>query len=156
NPLPDPGGPCNNALADQWSWDGSAWAPVTPVDYGDGVPPAASGHVMTYDYNRHIVVMTGGNSDTTSCGCLECRGLPPWQGMWEWDGAGWRSIASSGQGSMPATAGVLMAVDPTSGVVTMTGDCTSSPCQTYRWQDGAWRLVNGATTIPARVGTQVS
>jgi galactose oxidase-like protein len=50
----------NAFLNDTWEWDGERWTLVNPKE----VPPARSGHTLTYDFLRQRVVLFGGQDES--------------------------------------------------------------------------------------------
>lgn len=73
-------------LADTWEWNGAVWAQVASLG-----PSARSGHAMAYDSSRGRIVLYGG---------FAWNGGWPWPpslgDTWEWNGATWAQVASSG------------------------------------------------------------
>jgi hypothetical protein len=70
----DIGGAGSNDWAnDLWEWDGTSW---TLLDSGDAVaPPDVQGHGLTYDSDRHCLVLFGGNTPPPTGDVSE---------IWEW------------------------------------------------------------------------
>ncbi len=65
-----------DSLGDTWEWDGTTWTNKTPT-----VSPAARGFTsLTYDPQRHRVVLFGGTGITT------------FGDQWEWDGTTWTQV----------------------------------------------------------------
>jgi hypothetical protein len=92
--------------ADFWEWDGERWT----EKHLDGPRPSArSGHTMTYDEDRGVVVLYGGygpkldeeDPDDPHCQISECSAR--WLGdTWEWDGETWTEGGLTGATPPPA------------------------------------------------------
>ncbi|HNQ23530.1 MAG TPA: CARDB domain-containing protein [Phycisphaerae bacterium] len=93
---------------------------------------------MTYDSDRHVVVLFGGLSGTTSAG-----------DTWEWDGTGWNQVADSGPSPRWVAA---LAYDRARHVAVLFGgwDGNADLGDTWEWNGTQWTL--RATDGPAPRG----
>ncbi|MCA8970583.1 MAG: hypothetical protein KDC95_12390 [Planctomycetes bacterium] len=94
-------------LADTWEYDGSSWRLFTPPTS----PLARSGCAMAFDPSRGRVVLHGGGYGTV----VKYRWLDD---TWEWDGASWRQIITSGE---RVSGEFVMAYDPSASSLVMIG-----------------------------------
>ncbi|MFV9507292.1 MAG: kelch repeat-containing protein [Oscillochloridaceae bacterium umkhey_bin13] len=123
------------AHAETWAWDGRSWTRLVPFD----VPPARSGHSMSYDTLRERVVLFGGvDRDGTRL-----------SDTWEWDGSRWSQRASTGP---IFNGGMALSYDSTRGRVLLVGATSSNAAnlETWAWNGSAWTLLAPARTPPAR------
>jgi len=107
-----------------WEWRSGAWTQLTPRT----VPPAtgARNH-LAYDSWRQRIVMFGGWNPTD-----EFLGT-----TWEWDGANWNNMLSTGPAARASTA---LAFDETRGVTVLFGgaDGNSLFADTWEWDGAVW------------------
>lgn len=117
-----------------WSWDGSAWTQLNPVNR----PTARFGHAMAFDTVRGVVVLYGGVAS------------PSGQEMWTFDGTDWTAIPAQ-----PVWPGVRsqhgLAFDEGRGVLVLHGSTTP---RTWEWNGTAWTAI-GNTTGPAATITSM-
>jgi hypothetical protein len=73
------------ALGDTWSWysSTSTWTLLSPA----ASPPARFNHAMAYDYQRHVIVLTGGFSTSR------------FSDTWEWNGTTWTQRSGTSYGA---------------------------------------------------------
>jgi hypothetical protein len=117
----------NGALADTWTWDGSAWTPH-PAATG---PAARVYPAMAFDPTRGTVVMVGG---TGAAGYLA--------DTWEWNGTNWSPIGSL---APPTGAGaVSMSFDAARQVLVYYAAPAGQPGQLWELGAAGWQLANAA------------
>lgn len=122
-----------SALADTWTWNGSAWIEQTP----SASPPALADASMVYDAATHDVVLFGG----------EGNGGPSSQ-TWLWNGVTWTPQLVTGPA---ARSGASMAYDAaTQNVVLFGGVGIGGPLSdTWLWNGVSWTLVTLAIATPS-------
>ncbi|MDX2093783.1 MAG: hypothetical protein SFX73_38450, partial [Kofleriaceae bacterium] len=122
-------------LADTWEWDGTTWTQVTTATS----PPPRSAHALVYDPVRGVMVMWGGQDETTVL-----------DDTWEYDGTDWRRITSA---TMPvALHGVAATYDPAHHRILSNGgtDASGNPVTTTYFYDGtSWQSASRPVS-PAR------
>lgn len=121
-------------LGDTWEWDGTSWSQVTAAG-----PSPRLGPAMAYDSQRGRTVLFGGTTlFTNPSGSLS--------DTWEWDGATWMQVASSGPTARFAHA---MAYDSLRAKCVLFGGNVNNSLSgdTWEWDGSTWSLV--ATTGPA-------
>ena len=130
------GGAGGGFLNDTWEWDGTTWANVTPAA-GAPSPSPRTQSVMTYDAQRHRIVLFGGMHAVA--------GSPPvlLGDTWEWDGTSWTQAT-------PATApsardGQLMVYDDAQQRVVLYGGFSA---ETWLWDGTSWTHVTPASSPP--------
>jgi hypothetical protein len=89
---------------------------------------------MTYDSQRGRTVMFGGNSS----------GVPE---TWEWDGATWTQVATTGP-----SVSYAMAYDSQRGRTVLFGGDASGVPETWEWNGASWSQVSPATQPPSLYG----
>jgi hypothetical protein len=108
-----------------WTWDGHVWSPVT------GAPPSPRySSALAYDSARHRVVLHGGD------GCPHGVAWPT--DTWEWDGADWQLVDTTGMGGRQAP----MTYDRRRGqVILFGGFSTNNPQKddTWAWSGPTYR-----------------
>ncbi len=72
-------GYCYTSLDDTWEWDGATWTLRCT-----GGPIARCSHAMTFDQERGVVVLSGGEEGAI------CDGGSFYADTWEWNGSTWR------------------------------------------------------------------
>ena len=128
-----PGG----GLDDMWAWDGASWrrqpdAGVGPRDH----------HVMAYDAKRDRVVLFGG-SGARPPGAD--RRLSPTD-TWEWDGARWTQVATTGPSSRGRSA---MVYDEKRGEMVLFGGGGDEVLgDTWLWNGQRWRMASATGPAP--------
>ena len=131
----------HGALADTWSWNGSAWTQVMPANN----PGVRYGGAMVYDPDSKTVLLFGG---------MNAEGLPD-NTTWTWDGTAWTQ--QSAAVSPPPRELESLAYDPISHVVVMFGgdaiddgfDNQVVPLgDTWTWDGTNWSPVAGAGPSP--------
>ena len=128
-----PGG----GLDDMWAWDGASWrrqpdAGVGPRDH----------HVMAYDAKRDKVVLFGG-SGARPPGAD--RRLSPTD-TWEWDGARWTQVATTGPSSRGRSA---MVYDEKRGEMVLFGGGGDEVLgDTWLWNGQRWRMASATGPAP--------
>ena len=125
-----------NPQGDMWSWNGTAWAPIS---LSGTVPPASYYVEMATDpYNGSVVMYDADTQGATA-------------GFYEWKNGGWTQLAQPGPGPIvappDAQEGQAVAFDPTRGIVVTFGGTGASPYsdsvqQTWIW-NGTWHLFTG-------------
>jgi hypothetical protein len=111
-------------LGDTWTFDGSAWAKLSPATN----PTARGATAFAYDAATGNVVMYGGQVDT---------GVFP-AGTWTWDGTNWTELSPSP--TPPQVFSGFTGYDPTAGNVVLFGgnQSTSLTDQTWTWNGTTW------------------
>ncbi len=112
-------GVSTHVAGDTWEWDGATWTPRSP----SLSPSPRSGHAMSYDAARGLVVLFGG---ADSSGGL--------RDTWEYDGATWMQRAPAA--SPPADSSNALAYDERRSRVVLQGGHR----QTWEW-DGTNRTM---------------
>jgi hypothetical protein len=104
-----------------------AGASTAPVDRP---LPALHGEALAMDTGRGRAVLVGGRA-----------GDDWFRGTWEWDGAGWREIATAAAGPAPR-GGHALAYDPSRRRTVLFGGMVSPPatllCDTWSYDGAAW------------------
>jgi len=112
---------------DTWEWNGRKWHQREPAEHPDGV---AVGSAMSFDSQRGLTVMMGGNT---------CNGPLP---TWTWDGSVWSKSTTSSPGVKAEPA---MAYDSARHRVVLFGgdDCSglSNGGETWEWDGSSWMRV---------------
>ena len=121
------------ALADTWTWNGSAWAKATPATS----PPALRGASMVFDAATNDVVLFGGRDSS---------GLVA--GTWIWNGVTWASLPVTGPS---ARSGASMVYDATTHNVVLFGGLGSTGplADTWTWNGTAWASPTLTSPAPA-------
>lgn len=92
---------------------------------------------MAYDPTRERVVLYGG----------EDGGGAHFGDTWEWDGARWTEIDTSGQDAPPPLRWPALAFDPATETILLFGGSTEGgdyTRDTYSWDGEAWEELEGA------------
>ena len=108
-----------------------AWQVINPPG------PARFTHAMAYDSARGRTVVFGGSQD----------GMTALNDTWEWDGASWTQVATSGP---PGRWNHAMAYDAQRGVVVMFGGNSSQGYfgDTWTWNGSTWQQVASGGPSP--------
>lgn len=110
-----------STFGDTWEWNGHAWTQRSVPG-----PGARLAHQMTFDSQRGVTVVRGGEASS-----------PPWV-TWEWDGIQWAQSTSTGP---PGRHGAGFAYDAARGQMVMYGGFDND------YQDDTWTL-QGACAVP--------
>lgn len=125
---------------DTWAWNGSAWTLLVPGQASSPPPRELAG--LAYDPQRSKVVLFGGNTFAAPYRLGD---------TWEFDGASWTQVASTGPGGRE---GHGMAYDPVRHATVVYGGylgVTGPVGDTWEWDGAEW--TNPAVTSPA--GTRI-
>jgi galactose oxidase-like protein len=108
-----------------WEWDGTNWKKVQPTTE----PSPRTGHAMTYDSRRGVVVLFGGWDDKNHL-----------SDTWEWDGTTWTKRSPAAAPS--ARAAHAMTYDSQRGVVVLFGghDGTSALGGPWEYDGSSWTI----------------
>jgi hypothetical protein len=122
-------------LGDTWEWDGERWTLMA----SDG-PPARTLYGLAYDSARGRVVLFGGTS-------VLAPDAPSFGDTWEWDGAHWTQIKTTGPSARDH---VAMGYDPLRRVVVLHGGGTGpvDPAETWTYDGRSW--TRASSTGPRR------
>jgi hypothetical protein len=120
-----------------WSWDGTNWAPLSPVDN----PPTRGDGAMAYDYATQQIVLFGGVSGN---GYLD--------DTWTWNGENWTEQTPATSPSARGYTEEEMAYDSNLGELVLFGGHTSSGVlnDTWVWDGSTWSELPPAASPPAR------
>ncbi|MBK8098602.1 MAG: hypothetical protein IPK26_15940 [Planctomycetes bacterium] len=129
---------------DTWLFDGVAWTLATPAT----TPPARSGHCLSHDPGRNVVVLFGGGNPGFQT--VQMR-----NDLWEWNGSNWLQ-RSPPVSPLPRTQ-MRMVYDPVRGAHLLFGGATSIAImnntvsdETWMWDGTRWVLLAPATRPSAR------
>lgn len=125
------------SLGDTWEWNGASWNPRFVAG-----PPGRDGHAMVFDPSRSRVVVFGGKSSFPSIQYLN--------DLWEWDGASWSQIITTGP-IPPPRAGHAMAYDTRRNrLVIFGGNNGANLGDTWEWDGAVWtqRAMGGNSPAP--------
>jgi hypothetical protein len=131
------GGFSTTQLDDTWEWNGSVWTQVAATG-----PAARQSHAMAYDSHRGRTVLFGGVSTGPIYTLLG--------DTWEWDGAAWTLVASTGPDARQAHA---MAFDGQLGLTVLFGGELAGLVfgnDTWRWDGSTWSRLS-TSVVPSRV-----
>jgi len=125
------GGASANYFGDTWEWDGNSWSQRS----NDGPAPRYL-HAMAYDSARGRVVLFGGS--------YYDNGDHNFGDTWEWDGASWTQVSTTGP---TPRFGHAMAFDPIIRRTVLFGGYSPLLGDTWEWNGYDW--VRTATSGPA-------
>jgi hypothetical protein len=120
------GGNGSSALGDTWSWNGTVWTQLTPLNS----PSARLDHVMVYDAANQTIVLFGGQSSPSSGTALS--------DTWIWNGTNW--VQQSPATSPPALYGATACYSAATTAVILNGGQSSAGWQgaTWSWNGTTW------------------
>ncbi len=139
--------PSGRQLDELWSWNGQAWAKLTPTGPR---PTRRAFHSFAYEPLREVSVLFGGTTDAG-------EGLTNFGDTWTWDGTRWTLVSTSG----PEPRGLAaMAFDDFDGTMVLHGGGplsfviqqtlptlqVASRDDTWRWDGRSWTQI--AASLP--------
>ncbi|HSS18876.1 MAG TPA: hypothetical protein VLL54_02270 [Pyrinomonadaceae bacterium] len=121
----------NVFLADTWEWNGSKW-----IEINVNGPPARAEAAIAFDKNRRRVVLFGGYNRIGET-------INRLGDTWEWDGAKWMEVNTSGPSPRNGAAQVY---DPLRQKVVLFGgrDLEGVAGDTWEWDGLHWKENNSA------------
>ncbi len=131
------GGTGSSALGDTWTWDGKYWTQRHPA-----LSPAPRYYAaMAYDESRHETVLYGG-----------IGGRATYQDTWTWNGAAWREKHSAHEPVFGYSwQAPVMAFDPVSRTVLLSGFTNDYKPQTWSWNGTDWQLLSAPSAASGEI-----
>lgn len=128
------GSGAQSLFADTWEWDGAAWLESHPVHS----PSARYAHTLSYDSDRHVVVLFGGR-DPNAVASRE---------LWEWNGSDWtdRTQPNAGPAAAPRAVADYDAQLHRTLFVLSPGSAFGRDSEVWAWDGTSW------TQVPADLG----
>jgi hypothetical protein len=140
---------------DTWLFDGTDWIQVVPEDAtGTSAPSRRSLAAAAYDPVNQVVVLQGGQSDTTQDLALD-RG-----DTWKFDGTSWTRIGlddPTGQSAPSPRQGARMEYDAALGGIILFGGRVNNEAQptdvndTWKWDGSSWSQLQPTNFPDGRV-----
>jgi hypothetical protein len=118
-----PGG--DGELGDTWTWNGTTWAKLSPVN-----SPPGGGGTMSYDAGTGQLLLYDGYADP-----------------WTWNGTTWAKLSPTT--SPPAQGGASMAYDAGTGQLLLFGGGYLG--DTWTWNGMTWTELSPITSPPGRI-----